>query len=292
MDLSFDQDVKALLHGYLSGQAGAKAMLDLVTGKVAPSGKLNETYPHKLEDTVLGHDFPVETKEVFYHESLFVGYRYYQTAEVGVKYPFGFGKSYSSFRYSELKVRQNGVEFTLENTGDCAAAEVVQLYISSESNAVFRPQRELKNFQKHFLDKGESKTIFLAFDEYTFRYFDKQTHRFEIEAGDYHIEIGASSADIRLSGSIHQSGTLAAQPDQTKRYPHYFSGKVKQLPLGEFETLLDKKITDIEAENSAGDLLIENDPLSAMKQSKSILARLSYRFLNAKKKAQYCAGQA
>lgn len=282
-DLSFDRDLKAVLTGYLSGQAGASALLDLLTGVASPSGKLNETYLIRLEDTALSDHFPANGKAATYFESLFVGYRYYQTAGVPVKYPFGFGLSYSKFNYSDVKIGDNGVSFCLTNIGNFDAEEISQLYVSTRSTRNFRPKRELKAFVKTFLKKGESKIIMLPFDAYTFRYFDTETNQFEIEANRYQIEIGSSSEEIKLSATIEREGTTPEGKKQVEKYPHYFSGQIKQVSLSEFETLLGREVTKRE-ENLARRKLFENDTIGEMQFAKSVLARLAYHILDYKKR--------
>ena len=199
VEMPWQTSLKALLHGYLYGQAGAGAMLDILTGKVNPSGRLNETYPVRYEDTPAFKYFPSEERNSEYREGLYVGYRYYDTAKVRVLYPFGFGLSYTEFKYSDLTVDQDGAEFTLTNTGDIDGAEAAQLYVGMKDARVFRPEKELKGFQKVFLRAGESRKVRIPFDDKTFRYWNVRTNRWEVEGGTYTIMIGASCLDIRLS---------------------------------------------------------------------------------------------
>ena len=147
---------KALLHCYLNGQAGAGATLDILTGAVNPSGKLSETIPRRHEDTPAYRYYPSRERSSEYRESLYVGYRYYDTADVPVLYPFGFGLSYTNFLYSDITADESGVSFTLTNTGDKDGAEVAQLYVSLPDGKVFRPAKELKGFKKVYLKAGES----------------------------------------------------------------------------------------------------------------------------------------
>ena len=145
---------KALLHGYLGGQASAGAMLDVLTGKANPSGRLSETYPVRYEDTPAFKYFPSTERNSEYRESLFVGYRYYDTSKVRVQYPFGYGLSYTSFEYSDLRVTADGVEFVLTNTGKMDGAEVAQMYVCAPKGKIFRTDKELKGFAKVFLKAG------------------------------------------------------------------------------------------------------------------------------------------
>lgn len=199
---------KAILHGYLCGQAGAGAMLDVLTGKVNPSGRLNETYPVKYEDTPAFRYFPSTERNSEYREGLFVGYRYYDTSGARFQYPFGYGLSYTEFTYSDLDVDESGVSFTLENTGAMDRAEVAQLYIGMPNGKVFRPKKELKGFRKIFLKKGEKKRIRIAFDDKSFRFWNVKTGQWETEGGESQIMIGACVADIRLTGTLVVRGNM------------------------------------------------------------------------------------
>ena len=137
-----------------------------------------------------------------YKESIYVGYRYYDTAGVEVKYPFGYGLSYTTFEYSDLKIGDNGVKFKISNTGKYDGAEVAQLYVGLENSKIFRPKKELKGFCKVFLKACETKTVEIPFDDKTFRFYNIAKKQWEIEEGDYTIYIGASSKDIRLRGVL------------------------------------------------------------------------------------------
>ena len=212
VEMPWHTSLKALLHGYLYGQAGAGAMLDIITGKVNPSGRLNETYPVRYEDTPAFKYFPSEERNSEYREALYVGYRYYDTAKVRVLYPFGFGLSYTEFQYRDLTVNPEGAEFTLTNTGNRDGAEVAQLYIGMKDGKVFRPAKELKGFQKVFLKAGESRRVHIPFDDKTFRYWNVRTDQWETEGGTYTIMIGASCLDIRLRTETEIEGTTDTYP--------------------------------------------------------------------------------
>ncbi len=169
IEMPWHHYLKAMLHCYLNGQAGAGAVLDILMGKVNPSGKISETIPRRLEDTPAYRYYPSQERTSEYRESLYVGYRYYDTAKVPVLYPFGFGLSYTSFEYSDIKVTDEKVSFTIKNTGNYDGAEVAQLYVGLPSAKVFRPEKELKGFVKVYLKAGESKEVSIAFDDKTFR---------------------------------------------------------------------------------------------------------------------------
>ena len=164
--------VKGIVHGYLGGQAGASAMLNVLTGKVNPSGKLNETYPIYYEDTPAYAYYPSKERSSEYRESLYVGYRYYTTVGKSTRFPFGYGLSYTTFEYKDLKIDTEGVTFTIKNTGNVSGTEIAQLYVGKSSETVFRPVRELKGFVRVELQPGEEKEVRIGFDDKTFRFYD------------------------------------------------------------------------------------------------------------------------
>lgn len=280
VEMSWHHCLKGLLHGYLYGQAGAGAMLDIITGKVNPSGKLNETYPARYEDTPAFRYFPSMERNSEYRESIYVGYRYYDTAKTRILYPFGFGLSYTQFSYEDLKADNSGVEFYLTNTGERDGSEIVQLYVGKKDSKVFRPEKELKGFLKVSLKAGERKKIRIDFDDKTFRYWNVRTEKWETEGGEYCLMVGANSADIRLKTEIKVNGTTEEYPYYTNRMPSYYSGKIQKVEGSEFETLLGGPIPD---GKWSGELGI-NDAVCQMYYAKSPIARFIYRVLTDKKK--------
>jgi beta-glucosidase len=205
---------KALLHMQLAGQAGGLAAADLLFGAVNPSGKLTETYPIKYEDVVSGGYYGNNQKQIPYYESMYCGYRYFDTADKDVLFPFGFGLSYTSFEYDNLEIQSlkcwdHDLSFTIRNSGWVDGAEVVQLYVRPESGGVYRPRHELKGFVKVFLKVGEEKQINLRLVKRSFAFFDPDKNDWQVEAGAYTVEIGASSRDIRLTGRIRLEGAAA-----------------------------------------------------------------------------------
>ena len=267
--------LKGLLHGYLSGQAGASGMMDVITGKVNPSGRLNETYPLRYEDTPAFRNFPSVERNAEYREGLYIGYRYYDTSKVRIHFPFGYGLSYTSFAFSDLDITPEGVAVTVTNTGAVDGAEVVQLYVGCKEANVFRPEKELKGFQKIFLNAGESKRVSIPFDDYTFRYWNVKTNRWEIEGGTYDLMIGSSVVDIKLTGQLTVAGTTTAFPYEKERLPAYYSGIVQDVKTEEFEWLLGHPIPD---GRWSGELGV-NDALCQLYYAKSRLARLIYKIL-------------
>lgn len=256
---------RALVYGALGGQAGAGAMADVLTGKINPSGKLAETWANTHADTPAKDNFAGAGRTVQYREGLYVGYRYYQTAGVPVAFPFGYGLSYTSFAYSELKADALSVTLTVTNTGSRAGAEIVQVYAAKPDAQIFRPAQELKAFTKVWLEAGESKTVTLPLDDKAFRYWNTKTDSWEVEGGTYELRVGASSADIRLTAAVEVNGTSAPNPYAGKALPHYTSGKVQRVPDDEWETLLGRPIpadtVKIDRNMTLGELNHSRSPL-------------------------------
>ena len=266
---------KAILHGYLCGQAGASALLDIVTGKVNPSGRLNETYPLRYEDTPAFRNYPSQQRCSQFRESIYVGYRYYDTSKVRVLFPFGFGLSYTEFTYSDIAVDEKGAHFTITNVGKYDGAEVAQLYIGMRDSKIFRADKELKGFKKVFLKAGESRQVTIPFDDKTFRYWNTATNSWEKEAGTYEIMVGTSVADIRLIESLSVNGTTEQNPYQPEMLPSYYSGLIQDVTEEEFAVLYGRTLPD---GKWSGELTI-NDAICQMYYAKSGLARLIYKVL-------------
>ena len=275
VDLAPAARAKAILHGYLGGEAGAGAMAELLYGDANPSGKLAESYPRALSDTPAYPYRKLRGNCAEYRESIYVGYRYYDKAKVPLRYPFGFGLSYTRFAYEDLRLSEAGVRFRLRNTGSRAGAEIAELYICAAESETFRPEKELKGFAKVFLKAGEEREVFIPFDDKSFRVFDSVANRFLEESGRYRILIGASAADIRLNGELVRAGEKLGRPDEKKRLPHYFSGAAQQIGRAEFERLLGRKL---ERHPIAGELL-RGDAVHELRRSRGLLARLLYRQL-------------
>lgn len=278
---------KAILHGYLSGQAGASAMLDILSGKVNPSGRLAESYPVRYEDTPALRYFPSTERNAEYREGIYVGYRYYDTSSVRVQYPFGFGLSYTEFSYSDLKVDVQGIQVRVTNTGDRDGAEVVQMYVGLPNAIVFRPAKELKGFKKVFLKAGESKLVQIPFDDKTFRYWNTRTNKWEVEMGTYRIMVGTSVSDIRLEEEIEMEGSTSEYPYNPAELPYYYTGIIQQISNQEFEALLGHPIPD---GKWSGELGI-NDAVCQMYYAKSALARFIYKILTDRKLKNEAAGK-
>ena len=268
---------RAAIHGYLGGQAGAGAMVDALIGKVNPSGKLNETWPIALSDNPSYPYYPSKERTSEHREGLYIGYRYYDTANKPVRYPFGYGLSYTTFAYSGIQASKDEVTFTITNTGNMDGAEVAQVYVSCVNGKVFRPKKELKGFTKVFLKAGESKTVTVKLDDKAFRYFNIKTDRWEIETADYEIMVAASVSDVKLSQTIHVTGTEAPAP--YGELPAYQSGKIEAVSDAEFETLLGRPIPD----GHWSGLLEKNDAICQLYYAKNPVARFAYKVLTSLK---------
>ncbi len=264
---------RAAIHGYLGGQAGAGAMADALLGKVNPSGKLNETWPLQLEDTPACAYFPSKERTAEYREGLYIGYRYYDTANIPVRYPFGHGLSYTTFLYSDIHAEKDRVTFTIANAGAWDGAEVAQVYVSCKDGNVFRPQKELKGFAKVFLKAGESRTVSVSLDDKAFRYFNVKTNRWEVESGIYTISVASDAAHVRLSANIRVEGTNAPAPYGA--LPGYESGRITRISEVEYRDLLGHPIPD----GHWGGELTRNDAICQLYYAKTGAARLVYKIL-------------
>lgn len=211
IEMPWEPGCEAILWTGLGGEAGAGAVLDLLTGKATPGGKLSETFPMCYRDTPSYPYFQPERENAEYREGIYVGYRYFDCEEKPVRYPFGYGLSYTTFAYDGLQVDAEGVSLNVTNAGEYDGAEIVQLYVSLPGSRIPRPVKELKGFQKVFLRVGETKKIRIPLDDKAFRYWNTETNHWEIESGTYEILISASAADIRLRGELTVTGTEKAQ---------------------------------------------------------------------------------
>ena len=210
VEMPWLNDIKGLLEAYLGGQAGGTAVANILYGKVNPSGKLAETIPLKLSDNPSYLNFGGGEK-VEYREGVFVGYRYYDTKEMDVAYPFGYGLSYTTFACSDLKISNENptdkdtitVSVDVTNTGNMAGKEVVQLYVKDCTSSTIRPEKELKGFEKVFLNPGETKTVTMELDKRSFAWYNTELHDWFAASGEYKLLVGTSSRDIHLEGRIH-----------------------------------------------------------------------------------------
>ncbi|NMB00112.1 MAG: glycosyl hydrolase, partial [Firmicutes bacterium] len=225
-------EVAAVLHTYLGGQAGAGATVDLLFGKENPSGKLAESYPLSLEDYLPIEFFAYDRFQTEYRESIFVGYRYYDAADKEVLFPFGYGLSYTRFSYEDLWLSSTQfrdtdsltVKCSIRNIGTRAGAEIVQLYVGRDNSPLYRAPRELKGFAKVYLHPGEAKTVEFVLNKRSFAYYNVDVRDWHVEPGEYRIEIGSSSRDLHLVTTVDVEATDAdiQVPNYRQSAPAYY----------------------------------------------------------------------
>ena len=256
---------QALLYAALGGQAGAGAVADALTGKVNPCGKLAETWPLTYADIPSAADFATRRKTVEYREGLYIGYRYFTTAEKAVRFPFGYGMSYTTFEYSDMVANERGVSIAVKNTGTATGTEIVQLYVSKKNGQIFRPVKELKGFARVTLAPGEKQRITITLDDKAFRFWNVKADRWEIEGGEYELLVGASVEDIRLCEKISVHGTATVHPYEDRDLDCYYKGDVLCVSDADFEKLLGHPIpngkTKIDRNLTLGELNHARSPL-------------------------------
>ena len=260
-------NAKGILESWLLGQAGGPALADVIFGKVSPSGKLAQTIPMNINDDPSMINWPGEEGHVDYGEGVFVGYRYYDTYDKAVDYPFGFGLSYATFAIDGVNVAKTGantahVTATVTNTSDVDAAETVQVYVAPGKAAVARPKHELKGFRKVFLKAGESAEISFDLDERAFAYWSEKFDDWHVEAGEYTVEVGTSSRDIAAVAVVTLDGDGKALPlDEWSTF-----GEWADDPVGS------KIVASVYAEGEAGNLpqLPDNDMMRMFLKSMPI----------------------
>lgn len=208
--------VAGILECWLLGQGSGSAMADVIFGDTNPSGRLAESIPLRLQDTPSYLNFPGDGDVVHYGEGIFVGYRYYETVAVPVRYPFGFGLSYTSFAYRGLNARRNGsgvtVMVTVTNTGTRAGSELVQLYVAAPDDGPRHPARELRAFTKVALAPGESRTVTLTLDERAFSFWDVESSAWAVQGGEYRVQLGTSAHDVVEEVTVRRASTRPPHP--------------------------------------------------------------------------------
>ena len=250
VEMPWNDGVAAILNSYLGGQAGAGAVADIISGKVNPSGKLPETYPMVYADTPAVNNFPGNPASVEYRESVYIGYRYYDKAKKAVRYPFGYGLSYTTFEYSDIKLDKTAmnenetltVSFRVKNTGAVSGYEIAQLYVADKESTIYRPEKELKAFKKVWLNPGETKEISLVLNKRAFAFYNVNINDWCVESGDFDILVGASSADIKLTATVNVSGTTENIPDYSAVAPAYYTGNVQNVPTEQFIAVLGREL--------------------------------------------------
>ena len=267
--------VKGLLNAYLGGQAVGAAVCDILTGRQNPCGKLAETYPLSLSDTQCVNYYPGTVMTTEYRDSVYIGYRYYDSAKKDVLFPFGFGLSYTDFKYSGLKISKKKIKdtdeltvsFKVKNTGSVAGAEISQLYVSDVESTIYRPAKELRAFAKTFLEPGEEKEVSLTLSKRAFAYYNVNIHDWHVESGEFGILVGASSRDIRLEGKVTVESTAAdvVVPDYRDVAPEYYTAEVQTVSDEAFAAVLGHEIPPCERGTEPFTLL---DSLERTKNSK------------------------
>ncbi len=267
VECPWEAQVKAVLFMGLSGQAGGEAAKNLLYGKVNPSGKLTESWGYTYKD------YPTATyyknsKDALYMEGIYVGYRYFDKAKQKVCWPFGYGLSYTTFTYSDLKVEESRVSVTITNAGAVSGAEAAQLYIQAPQNGIHRPLKELKGFAKVFLQPQESKEVIFLLDDRSFAVWD---NGWKIPAGEYEILVGSSSQDIRLNTTIEKNGIVIEAPDwQKDSWYETMSGVPKK---HEWEKLLGRVYEEVKPKK--GQFTMDNTILEMKEES--LLMKLIYK---------------
>ena len=264
---------KAVIEAYLGGQAVGGATCDVLYGKVNPSGRLPESFPLKLEDNPSYLTYGGEGNTAIYNEGVFVGYRYYDRKKMDVLFPFGYGLSYTTFAYSNLKLSADSIQDTatltvqvdVTNTGAVAGKEVVQLYVGDVESTVFRPVRELKEFAKIELQPGETKTVTFTLGKRAFAYWNTQLNDWHVETGDFRIEIGRSSRDIVLEKTVKVTSTVRIPTHYT--LDSIFMDLLKdEKAVSKMQPLMDgiRKAFGAEEEGSAASEAITSEMNTAM----------------------------
>lgn len=253
MEIVWQDEVKGILMCYLGGETIGKAIADLILGRQSPGGRLAESWPFTNEDNPSAPYFPGYRKTVEYRESIFVGYRYYDTAEKPVRFPFGYGLSYTTFEYGEPQVNKSSINDTdtitvtvyVKNTGTVRGSEVVQLYVAHKASTIFKAAQELKGFEKVYLSPGESKSVSITLDKRSFAYYNTKLADWHVESGQYELRIGASSLDIRGSITVSVKSTVDAEvPDYRESAPLYYDIKdgIGNVPDEQFAALLGRPL--------------------------------------------------
>lgn len=264
--MPWKDSVNSIVEAYLGGEAVGEAVVNILTGKVNPSGKLAETFPLRLEDTPAYLSFSRDKQNIDYGEGVFVGYRYYDSRKMDVLYPFGYGLSYTTFEYKDISVSKDSlgdddtitVSVSVKNTGTVAGKEVVQLYVRDKTGATSRPEKELKGFEKILLAPGETKTVTFTLDKRSFAWYNAIIHEWYAASGDYDILVGTSSRDIRLTKTVRFNtkvrlireitpnttvGDLMADDrtcDIIKAFYKKYEGQKKEADEAEKEAITDK----------------------------------------------------
>ncbi len=279
VELPWKNDVQALLNSYLTGQAGSSAILDILVGKSNPSGKLSETFATKYSDIPNYKYYPGTQKTSEYRESIYVGYRYFESANVPVMYPFGYGLSYSNFEYSNFSYdkKSHTVNFEIKNISEYDGKDIPQIYIALQNPKVFRSKKQLAGFTKVFVPKKEKKQVTIKLDDRCFQYFNVETNNWETESGTYKIFLSKCINDVCYEITIDVEGSTNVNPYNKKQLENYYNATVKEIPDEQFEILLGRKIPQCNWDKN--EKLNSEDTISQLYYAKSPLAKYVYKFL-------------
>lgn len=263
VELPFAGSVDAIIHGYLGGQGGGRGLVDVLTGKVDATGRLAETYPLVYEDVPSSRDFGHTQATSEHREGIFVGYRYFDKVDAPVRFPFGFGLSYTTFAYSDLEASTQGAQVTVTNTGDRAGVETVQLYVEAPNKATgqIRAVRELRAYTKVALEPGESARVTLGYSQHTFGAYDVESKGWKVYGGTYTVQVGSHSRNILAQATVEAEGPEF--PQAPSALLHYATGAVSQVKAAEFEALLGHKLPNPHWDKNAP--LTRNDLISQAK---------------------------
>lgn len=252
-------DVKSILDSRLGGQAGGSAVANILTGLVNPSGKTSETYPLSFEENPTYGNYPGGPVTSEHRESVYIGYRYYDKAQKEVLFPFGYGLSYTTFAYSDIKVSADSIKdtdtlevsFKIKNTGSVDGAEVAQLYVADKESTIYRPVKELKGFKKVFLKSGEEKEVVLTLSQRDFAFFNVNSGMYQVESGEFDILIGASSRDIKLTKTVNVTSDCTDEiPDYKLSAPSYYTADIDGMCGEQFASVLGHAVPSPERDTS------------------------------------------
>lgn len=259
VNIKWLDEVKALLNSGLGGQAGGAAVANILTGAVNPSGKTSETYPLSFDENPTFGNYPGGPVTSEHRESVYIGYRYYDKANKDVLFPFGYGLSYTTFEYSDIKLSADSIKdsdtvtvsFKLKNTGDVDGAEIAQVYVADKESTIYRPVKELRGFKKVFLKAGEEKEVYVELSKRAFAFYNVELGDWMVETGEFDILIGASSRDIKLSATMTVTSTVDASiPDYRESAPAYYTADVEGMKGAQFEAVYGSKLPNPEPDTS------------------------------------------
>lgn len=259
INMPWINEVKALLNSGLGGQAGGSAVANILTGAVNPSGKTSETYPISFNDNPTYGNYPGGPVTSEHRESVYIGYRYYDTAKKDVLFPFGYGLSYTTFEYSDITLSSDNIKdtdtvtisFKIKNTGSVDGAEIAQIYVADKESTIFRPIKELRGFKKVFLKAGEEKEVSVELSKRAFAFWNININDWMVETGEFDILVSASSRDIKLSKTITVESTdIAEIPEYKKTAPAYYTADINNMKGKQFESVYGKPMPSSEIDRN------------------------------------------